>query len=135
VSWDIFVQHLPADATSLDEIPDDFSPPPIGSRENVICQILSAIPSADFSDPAWGLIDGPTFSIEVSLGREQLNGFALHVRGDDSVVPVVAKILAATGLRGIDRGTGEIFSEEAAVQSLRKWRRYRDQVAEERGGG
>jgi hypothetical protein len=131
MSWDIFVQHLPIEAKTIAEIPDDYDPPAIGPRLEVIEKIRNEFPSADFSDPSWGIIDGPNYSMEVSLGnRHRISGFVLHVRGEDPAVAAVQKILTVLDLRGIDSSTGEIFSEETAVESLRRWRRYRDRVVE-----
>ena len=134
MSWDIFVQHLPSDAESVDDIPDDYSPPPIGTRETVIRQIREVFPGADFTDPSWGLIDEPGFSIEISLSREELDSFALHVRGNDAAAGAVAAILRATGLRGLDSSTGEIFTEKSGVESLRQWRGYRDSGVRDKDG-
>jgi len=54
MSWDIFVQHFPPDASSLEDIPAGFKPSSIGKRSAVIEQIKGVAPLADFSNPAWG---------------------------------------------------------------------------------
>ena len=55
MSWDIFVQHFPANAKTVADIPSDFKPAPIGDRTTIIEKIKDIVPSADFSDPTWGL--------------------------------------------------------------------------------
>jgi hypothetical protein len=45
---------------------------PLGTRAEVTAKILEAVPTADFSDPAWGRIEGETFSIEVNVGADDL---------------------------------------------------------------
>jgi hypothetical protein len=40
MSWDIFVQDVPASVQSVAEIPDDFQPSPIGSRAEILAGIL-----------------------------------------------------------------------------------------------
>lgn len=130
MSWDIFVQDLPRDAASVEEITHDFKPKPIGLRQNIIRDIVSAIPSANFSDPAWGLIDGDDWSIEVNLGdEEEVKSFAFHVRGGDAAAGVVGAILEKLKLRALDSQTGDFFlAGPEAVESFRKWRAYRDSV-------
>jgi hypothetical protein len=130
MSWDIYVQDLPAGIASTDDIPDDFRPGPLGSRTPLIAKIVEVVPGADFSDPSWGRIEGPGFSIEVNMGdSEECEGFAFHVRGDDVAAGVVADILERLGLQAIDpQSPTHLFSRETAAGSLAAWRAYRDRV-------
>ncbi len=130
MSWDIFVQDLPRDVKSFDDMPDDFQPSPIGHRSKIIEQIVEVIPNANFSDPSWGIIDGNDWSIEVSMGNDEIcDGFAFHIRGGETAVGFVAAILDRLGLRAFDPQSGGFFEAgPAALDSFRKWRAYRDQV-------
>jgi hypothetical protein len=130
MSWDIFAMDTPPGVQSVSEIPDDFRPRSLGSRSAVISKIQQIVPTADFSDPLWGLIDGDDWSIEVNLGKdEDCDGFALHVRGGEAAVGAVASILDGLGIRAIDAQTGEFFvSGPSAIESFRKWTAYRDHV-------
>jgi hypothetical protein len=102
VSRDIFVQDIPNDAMAVDDIPDEFVPQPIGSSERVIDTLKKLAPSADFSDPSWGVIDGPGYSIEVNLPQgDNIDNFALHVRGEGAD-HLIAALLAELGLRAFD---------------------------------
>ena len=130
MSWDIFAQDLPRDAATIADIPADFKPRPLGPRASVISRILEVVPSADFSDPAWGQIDGPDWSIEVNLGKdEECDSIAFHVRGADEAAAVVGAILKHLDLRALDSQTGEFFEDGPnSLESFRKWRKYRDSV-------
>jgi len=130
MSWDIFVQDLPRDAATFADIPPDFKPSSLGKRSDVIAKITEIVPSADFSDPSWGMIEGEDWSIEVNIGKsETCGGFALHVRGGDGAVAVVAAILNHLDLRALDSQTGEFFvAGPEAVESFRRWRAFRDRV-------
>ena len=130
MSWDLFVQDLPSEAKRVADIPSEFRPSLIGKRSEIIDGIISIIPTADFSDPSWGQIDGQGWSIEVNLGpEEKCRGFALHVRGGDAAVGAVAAILQRLNLRALDSQTGEFFvADESAVESFRQWKKYRDHV-------
>lgn len=135
MSWDLFVQQLPVGITTVDQIPDDFRPGPIGSRASVIRAIEDLVPGADFSDPSWGKIDGPGYSIEINTGHDvELTSFALHVRGGDLAIWVVKDILDSLRLRAID-GTSPsgLFEPAASLDGFRRWRDYRDRVL--RAGG
>jgi hypothetical protein len=89
------------------------------------------VPEADFSDPAWGRIDGADFSIEVNMGLgEQVDSFAFHVRGRDLALGAIAEILEHLNLRAVDpqSKTGSLFTPASAQASLQAWRAYRDSV-------
>lgn len=131
MSWDIFVQEIPPDVESVAEISGEFRPGPIGTRASIIEAIRRVVPDADFSDPSWGKIDGPAYSIEVNIGADDpVTSFALHVGGGDQVVYVVHDILAELGLRAFDPSNPSgIFSlDDGSLEGLRGWRAYRDRV-------
>jgi len=135
MSWDIFVQDLPRDAKTVADIPDDFKPAVIGARSEIISMIKEVVPTANFSDPSWGLIDGNDWSIELNMGRaEECDGFAFHVRGGEDAVGVVAAILQHLDLRALDSQTGEFFvGGPESIASFKKWRAYRDSIVGEDG--
>ncbi|HLV94760.1 MAG TPA: hypothetical protein VKS44_06185 [Candidatus Acidoferrales bacterium] len=131
MSWDIFVQDLPRDAKSVAEIPADFRPAPLGKRLAIIEKIKGVVPSTDFSDPSWGRIDGDGWSIEVDCGSEEdCRGFVLHVRDADFAAVVVSEILEHLEVRAIDSQTGDFFVRSEAIESLRRWRGYRNHVTD-----
>lgn len=136
MSWDIFVQHLPSGVDSVGDVPEDYVPGPLGSRDAIISAILSVAPASDFRDPSWGKLEGPGFSIEFSLGEHQIvTGFAMHVRGGDLSVQVVQAILKVLGLRALDPGspTGIFDPDGASLDGLGLWREYRNRVLREDG--
>jgi hypothetical protein len=133
MSFDVFVQDLPPDARTIADIPDDFTPRPMGRRADIVAGILRAAPATDFSDPTWGHIDGPGYSIEVNIGPEDpLQSFAFHVRGGDEALLVVASILAELRFRALAPGTESGFFElsELGIASS-AWQAYRRQVVGE----
>jgi len=131
MSWDIFVQDLPKAASTIEEIPDDFTPRQIGKRSLIIAKIRQIMPAADFSDPSWGRIEGENWSIEINMGEdEECSDFCFHVRGSDEAAGVVAAILKELELRALDPAheTGFFTAGTDAVEAFRRWKAYRDQV-------
>jgi hypothetical protein len=128
MSWDLFVQDFPRDATSVDEIPDDFVPRSLGPRSAIIDAIRHVAPFADASDPAWVRIEGHGCEVEVNLGdADPVRGFAFHVRGSDASIGVVAAILDRLGLRAFDpRSDTGIFDAATAHASRETWMAFRD---------
>lgn len=129
MSWDISVQHLPESAASVDEIPDDFQPSPLGPRSQVIANILRVIPDVDFADPSWGMLNRPSFSIEFNMGTEDLcDSFMLHVRGGGDAMRQIDQLLSSLGLRGLDCQSGDFFRMEESGGTFQQWQDYRDRV-------
>ena len=131
MSWDIFAVNVPLVFESIEEIPPDFKPKPLGDRSAVIARIKRIVPTADFSDPSSGLIDEDGWSIELDMGDDEIcEDFAFHVRGDgDEAVEVVARILDGLGIRGFDPQAGRLFvGGPSAIASFNEWRAFRDRA-------
>jgi len=137
MSWDIFVRDIPPTAQSVDDIPDDFVPRPLGSRAEIIHLIGEVVPGVDFSDPSWGTFEGPDFSVEFNIGAAGVvDCLALHVRGGDAAAGLVADLLLRCGWRAFDPSSESgIFDPGTAVQSLQRWRAYRDHVVRSDNAG
>jgi hypothetical protein len=131
MSWDIFIQDIPASARTVRDIPDDFEPGPLGQRSQLVERILQVAPTTTFRDPAWGVFEGSGFSVEFSLGDDDTaRCVALHVRGDNpAAVGLVADLITRFGWRALDPGSESgIFDPVLAADSFDKWRRYRNEV-------
>lgn len=131
MSWDVFVQDLPRDAKTIDDVAKDFAPGPLPcTRTQVIAAIADIVPFADFSDPAWGKIDDEVCQMDVNLGNaEALDSFAFHVYGGSYCAVIIAQVLQRLGLRALDPQSDTGFFEPGtSSESFERWRRYRDQV-------
>lgn len=85
MSWDVLLLPLPADIASIEDLPADHEPPPIGSRSNIHKALRSAAGDVDLTDPTWGELLGPTWVIEVGIGeRDPVESVMLHVRGGET---------------------------------------------------
>jgi len=47
---------MPKNAESVDDIPQNFQPDPLGPRKEIIKRIQQIIPDVDFEDPSWGIL-------------------------------------------------------------------------------
>ena len=129
MSWDISIQDIPKDVASVAEIPDTFEPAPLGSRSDLIERIRVVAPSADFTDPSWGELVTPEFTIEFNMGRDEVcDGIMLHVRGGGAASDFVASVLHALDLRAFDCSAGDLFDGRDASVSFARWQEYRDRV-------
>jgi hypothetical protein len=129
-SLDLFVQDIPAAATSVDEIPDDFVPSPIGTRAVILDAIQSVLPFADMSDASWIRAHSHAIDLEVSVDKKDpVESFAFHVRGGEHSIGAIVEILARLGLRAFDpQAQSGIFDPFTSVEGLARWQAYRDRV-------
>jgi hypothetical protein len=131
VSWDVFIFDAPASATSVDQIPQDFKPPPLGTASHVRQRLRESLPDLDLSDPAWGHLVGPTWSIELNIGSDApVDSIMLHVRGSgDDVLAAIAQIVALVGGRALDISTGDFLTDDPTeTAGWQGFQRYRDKV-------
>lgn len=129
MSWDVFVQKLPAEARRVADIPDDYQPSPLGDRSSLIEKIVARFPDVSFSDPAWGKLHRSNYAIDIGMGTEEsVAGMTLHVRGSDEAVQAVVELIEAVDGRGVDSWTGELFDPSVGLHSIRRWRAYVDEA-------
>ena len=67
MSWDVLLLRLPGHVTSVEGVRDHDGMPPLGRKPWVLDTVRRALPGADLTDPAWGQIEGPGWSIELNI--------------------------------------------------------------------
>jgi hypothetical protein len=136
MSWDIFVQDLPAGISSVADIPDSFKPGPIGQRSEIMAKLSALYPESNFTDPSWGTLELPGCSIEFNLGSgDKLQSFAMHVRGDERAPVVIGDIIAGLGVRALDPSSASGLFESDPIlrsESFTRWKSCRSQVLADR---
>ena len=128
MSWDLFIQDW-GNFKSLEEIPDDFEPKPLGRRSEFIDQIIKIEPSANFNSPELGVIENEHFSIEFNMGSDEiLYSFAIHMNGDELGLHCIDNILTRLGLKAADGSSPNFFEVNQSKESFNKWVEYRNQI-------
>jgi hypothetical protein len=135
MSWDLFVMDLPPGIKSVAEIPKDFKPRPLGQRSDLIKKISAIFPETNFSDPSWGVLVADGCSIELfSMGsHEEVESFAMHVRGGNECPNIVAHVLEVLGMRALDTSSDSgLFEQDPdhRSDSFNRWRAYRSHIDE-----
>lgn len=130
MSFDVFVQDIPAAAKRVDEIPEDFVPKPIGTRSAVVASISKVAPEVKFFSPEHGTIEGDGYSIDVNLGQDDpVTGFAFHLYGSEEGLFIIADILDELGVRALAPGTESgLFELDRTTEAFLWWSEYRKQI-------
>jgi len=140
MSWDLMAFKVPPEFKTTKDMPQDWRPASFGTQEEVASRLKNLLPGIRFDPPnpkfgLWGLYAGNGFSLEISLGEtESVDHLWIAVRGDMKALALLAEIVAAFGLRGVDLQRGEFFDPVEARKSFGEWRSALDRYRNERLG-
>jgi hypothetical protein len=112
---------------SISEAPDEGGDP-LGSTAAVRSLLSRVLPSIDFSDPTWGILDADEYSIEFSIGAEEpCTSLMLHVRGPEEAIVPIKAVCNETGWKAYDCSDGELIDFNAdPARGLRAWIEFRN---------
>lgn len=69
MSWDVLLYNVPSGVTRFEQL-ESSGLLPLGSKSCVISKLKKVFPDISFSDPNWGYIERPGFSIEFNFGSD-----------------------------------------------------------------
>jgi hypothetical protein len=137
VSWDVFIMQFPPEAGAIDEIPDDWDPPSLGTGRDVRGVLAKVLPGIEYSSNGWGDYEGPDFSISTPVNEADdspVTGVSLFIHGDsEAAAPAALADADALKARAFETGSGDFLTADSARPALDAWRAYRDRVLGERG--
>jgi hypothetical protein len=134
MAWQVLLVRLPAEGASLSALPSDYTPPVMGTLEQVAGCIAAAAKRA--SVPVEHLRRAASTErshvvvmrtdelvIEAELGGgDAVDHVLLHVLGSDAALPLVGSLAQALDTSAIDCETDMVLDAEAIVpDTLRQW--------------
>ena len=130
MSWDDCIVRFSQAYESLQDVPQDESPLPLGSTAEVRTAVSSVFPETDWSDPAWGVYFSDLGSIEFSLGDDEpATSLMLHVRASAAIVAPIVELLKKQNWNGIDGSTGQLLEMAPdPTEGIEGWRAFRDRA-------
>ncbi|MFI9617244.1 hypothetical protein ACIHCM_37320 [Streptomyces sp. NPDC052023] len=130
MSWDVLLLRLPDNVTSVHEIPGDHASSPLGRLHDVLAAVAKAVPDADLSDPTWGELLGPTWSMELNIGDEDpVDSIMLHIRGSgDDVLAPVFRLAETLGCKVLDCAEGDLITA-GQTSGWQAFQQFRDRVS------
>ncbi len=133
MSWDVIFYNVPANISDPEKYYQQ-ALPLLGTKSDVISQLKKVFPDIKFSDPDWGYIQRPNFSIEFNFGKEDpLDFLGLRVLGNEAanevVIAGIQAICVSTSWRAYDTTTGLFIDfDNDPARGYRIWREYHDRV-------
>ncbi|RZS87211.1 hypothetical protein EV189_2635 [Motilibacter rhizosphaerae] len=115
MTWDIYALRGPGGARNVEQIPEGWQPPAIGTHDEVRDRVRAALPQADLSDPLWVRLTGADWQVEALLGKApQVHDVSMYVTGDSGeAVEAVLQLARALRVTAYDTETGDILTPEA----------------------
>lgn len=119
MSWDLFIQSIPAKYTRMAAIPEGFTPKPLGAQAKVIKAIRAVLPGILF-EHGFAAVESKHGTVEIDIGHEDpVACVALSCRGNEGILPLVRALVKALGGRAFDTSSDTgIFDPDAAAMSL-----------------
>jgi hypothetical protein len=116
VSWDVYAVRGTRGARRLEDLPEPFTPPTIGTQAAVIEKVRDVAPHVEVIDSSWLRLVGSDHSIELSLGKaEQVRDVTFFIHKGDGAVAVVRSVCRSLALTAYDTETGELLRDDATA--------------------
>ncbi len=130
MSWDISICKFSQSYDRVEDIPETESIYSLGTRSHVALLISKIFTGTDWSDPSWGIFDCSVGSIEFNMGQNQdCDGFMLHVRAGEEVVPLIVELCRQNQWQGLDFSSGDFIEKSySPADGQKQWQAYRDQI-------
>lgn len=112
MSRDVFAFVAPPGLARMEDLPENYRMPSMGSRDEVIGTIRRLAPQVDESDPTWLVVQGPDYLLDVSLGSEpDIESFMFFVRAGANWARLLLAIAGALGATLFDTSSGAFLTE------------------------
>jgi hypothetical protein len=130
MSWDVSLFPAEGAPAPGKEIPEDWSPAPLGTAAEVRSRIADVLPAVVWDDKGWGTLEGTGWSIEFNFGRKDpVESVMLHIRGNGNPLSVLSALCQRNSWAALDLSTGEFLDLSApSAKGWKEFRQFRDQL-------
>src|SRR5687768_16394127 len=113
MSWAIYAMRGPGGVRRLEDIPDGYQPPSLGTAEAVVDQVRELAPDVDASKRSWLQLKNADYDIEMSIGKGvEVRDITFYIDGPRSI-PLVMEISSKLGVTPYDTESGNFLTEES----------------------
>ena len=113
MSWAIYAMRGPGGVRRLEDIPDGYEPPSLGTAEAVVKLVQEVAPGADTSKRSWLLLRSDEHDVELTIGKGvEVRDVTFYIDGPRSI-PLVLEISRKLGVTPYDTESGNFLTEES----------------------
>jgi hypothetical protein len=114
MSWAIYAMRGPGGVRRLEDIPDGYAPPSVGTAESVLDQVRELAPGVDASNRSWLVLKSDDYDLEMSIGKSvEVRDITFYLNDGPRSIPLVMEIAAKLGVTAYDTESGNFLTEES----------------------
>lgn len=114
MSWAIYAMRGPGGVRRLDEIPEGYQPPSLGSADEVVEIVREVAPGVDATKKSWMLLRSDEYDVEMSIGKGvDVHDVTFYLNDGARSIPVVMEISRRLGATPYDTESGDFLTEES----------------------
>ncbi|HEU4948080.1 MAG TPA: hypothetical protein VFT31_13085 [Kribbella sp.] len=115
MSWAIYAMRGPGGVRRLEDIPDGYAPPSLGTPDEVVAKVREVVPDVDATKRYWLQLKGPDHDVEMSIGKSvQVHDVTFYINDGPRSIPLVMEISSRLGVTPYDTESGTFLTEESA---------------------
>ena len=111
MTWAVYDVGTSGGIRRVEDLPEGYFLPVVGSTEQVVAQVREVVPYADTTDPSWLVVAGEDHTMEVALGKAaQVHDVTFYVRDGEGAAAVILDVCRRLRITPYDTETGEILT-------------------------
>ncbi len=111
MTWDVYAVRTGGGIRRLEDLPQGYSLPVVGTADEVVAAVREVAPYADTTDPSWLVVAGADHTVEISLGKaSQVHDVTFYVSEGEGAVGVILDVCRRLRVTPYDTETGEILT-------------------------
>jgi hypothetical protein len=104
----------PGGVRRLEDIPDGYEPPTLGTADDVVAVVKEVAPDVDASKKSWLLLKSDDYDVEMTIGKGvQVRDITFYLNDGPRSIPVVMEISSRLGVTAYDTESGNFLTEES----------------------
>jgi hypothetical protein len=118
MSWAIYAMRGPGGVRRLEDIPDGYEPPSLGTADDVVSVVREVVPGVDASKKSWLLLRSDEYDVEMTIGKGvEVRDITFYLNDGPRSIPVVMEISHRLGVTPYDTESGNFLTEESRRRS------------------
>jgi hypothetical protein len=114
MSWAIYAMRGPGGVRRLEEIPDGYEPPTLGTADEVVDLVREVAPGVDATRRSWLLLKSEEYDVEMTIGKGvDVRDITFYLNDGPRSIPVVMEISRRLGVTPYDTESGNFLTEES----------------------
>lgn len=114
MSWAIYAMRGPGGVRRLEDIPDGYEPPSLGTADEVLAVVREVAPDVDATQRSWLRLASDEYDVEMSIGKGvEVRDITFYLNDGHRSIPVVLELSRRLGVTAYDTESGDFLTEES----------------------